>query len=70
LIFLRKFLVVRFGWLVVVLPLYGWCPLFADIDQADLLGGVRGLLGYLAEKIIFCNCIFSDFHGFSLAIFS
>ena len=38
---------------------------FADIDQADLLGGGGELLGWLAEKIIFCICIFSDFHGFS-----
>ena len=58
-------MVVRGGWWVaVVLPFLAGVHCFADIDQADLLGGGGELLGWLAEKIIFCICIFSDFHGF------
>ena len=50
------------GW---VLPFLAGVHCFADIDQAGLLGGGGVLLGELAEKIIFCICIFSDFHSFS-----
>ena len=42
---LRKFFVVRSGcWLAVVLPFLAGVHCFADIDQADLLGGGGELL--------------------------
>ena len=60
-------MVVRDGWLVgcgVTIFMDG-VHCFADIDQAELLGGGGEFLGFFSEKIIFCICIFSDFHGFS-----